>query len=243
VANETFSKNIGVSWKQHTYTESGAGGAGGTFNGQGDVKFPLDTDDAGKFTISSAAGTSSFGVGLGATSRSQIFAKIDLAEINGQSKTIASPRLIVNNNSPANIIDGTTITVPVSGGTGAAGSFKDIIAALSLTVTPQVTSHGSVQLKNLTVTKNAVGTPVNGNVSVNNKSIVTDVLVDSGATLVLGGVFQAESQATVAGIPLLKDLPFIGQLFRTDSKSSTKSELMVFITPQILDPEAPSQTL
>ncbi|RYZ99150.1 MAG: hypothetical protein EOP11_19800, partial [Proteobacteria bacterium] len=67
------------------------------------------------------------------------------------------------------------------------------------------------------------------------KSIKTNVLVDSGSTLVLGGVYQFSSTKQETGIPLLKDLPFIGQIFRTNTDSDSKQELMVFITPQILD--------
>ncbi len=78
---------------------------------------------------------------------------------------------------------------------------------------------------------------------VNIKKISTEVLVDSGATLVLGGVYQVDNLFVEQGIPILKDLPFIGGLFRSKSDANNRSELMVFITPQIIDPEADSQQL
>src|SRR5262249_35716675 len=112
-----------------------------------------------------------------------------------------------------------------------------------LSVTPQVTSAGSVQLKGLTISKDALGTSSPTTVATEQKQLTTDVLVDSGATLVLGGIYQMVTQQIQQGVPILKDLPFVGQFFRIDSNSSTKNELMVFITPQILDPQSTSQSL
>jgi type IV pilus assembly protein PilQ len=100
-----------------------------------------------------------------------------------------------------------------------------------------------VQLKELTITKNSVKATGAASTSSDEKGLKTDVLVDSGGTLVLGGIYQLVTQNIVNGIPLLKDLPFIGQLFRTNSDSVSKDELMVFITPQIINPESESQTL
>ena len=96
-------------------------------------------------------------------------------------------------------------------------------------------------MKELTVTKDVVASVSSS--TLNTKKLSTDVLVDSGATLVLGGIYQMDTGEEESGIPLLKDLPFNGQLFRINATGTTKSELMVFITPQIIDPEAGSQSL
>jgi type IV pilus assembly protein PilQ len=116
-------------------------------------------------------------------------------------------------------------------------------ATLGLSVTPQVTSAGSVQMKSLTITKNDLGAITGTQVNTTTKTLTTDVLVDSGATLVLGGVYQLAKATSEQGVPLLKDLPFIGQLFRANSQTDSKEELMVFITPQIIDPQSSSQSL
>jgi type IV pilus assembly protein PilQ len=156
---------------------------------------------------------------------------------------VASPRVIVNNNKPATITDGQEVIIIPPSGALTNSQPQKVTPQLSLKVTPQVTSAGSVQLKDLTITKDDLGTVTAGQVSTVNKTLTTDVLVDSGATLVLGGVYQLAQSQSENGVPVLKDLPFLGQLFRSNSKSDTKEELMVFITPQIIDPQATSQSL
>lgn len=246
IATENFNKTVGASWKFQLQGERGNTGPVGAFNGQSESISGGATGEttATDFTISAAQGGDSvIGIGFGASSLAQIKAALELSEINGQSKTVASPRVIVNNNQEASISDGTTLSQLVAGGAnGNAGATK-LTPQLSLTVTPQVTSHGSIQLKKLSITKDAVNTFTATTASLDSKKITTDVLVDSGATLVLGGIYQMNQGETIQGIPLLMNLPFIGQLFRVNSDLSSKSELMVFITPQIIDPEATSQSL
>ncbi|MGZ3682849.1 MAG: type IV pilus secretin PilQ [Bdellovibrionota bacterium] len=243
IATENFTKTVGTSWKFHLQGERQNTGPIGVFNQQSES---LSGGESGQtvsndFQISSTSpGDSVLGIGFGASSRARILAALELSEINGQSKTVASPRVIVNNNQTATISDGSTLQQLVAGGAGQAATLKP---QLSLTVQPQVTSHGSIQLKGLTITKDAVNNFGVTTASLDNKSIKTDVLVDSGATLVLGGIYQMNSNSGRSGIPVLMDLPFIGQLFRVDTGHTDKSELMVFITPQIIDPEAGSQAL
>ena len=160
------------------------------------------------------------------------------------AKTVASPRIIVNNNKSATISDGKTVTTAAISLGNTVSPGQKVEPKLTMSLTPQVTTSGSVQLKSLTINKNSFdGQAPNGTITTTDKQISTDVLVDSGSTLVLGGVYRVDSTMDRNGIPLLKDLPFIGQLFRTDSTTANKSELMVFITPQILDPLSPGQGL
>lgn len=244
IARDTFTRNVGMSWKYKAVGTGGASGALGAFNGQAvALSGSPPTPDA--FSISSASEPidGSLGFGFGTTGTAQLQAQLKLAELSGQAKTVASPRVVVNNNQKADITDGQTVTIANTVGQGGTSTFKDITANLSLSVKPQVTSHGSIQLKELTVTKDSVSAVSGANPTVDNKRLATDVLVDSGSTLVLGGVYQLDQSSNIDGIPVLKDLPFIGALFRSSRERKDKSELMVFITPQILDPESASQAL
>jgi type IV pilus assembly protein PilQ len=245
IASENFSRTVGASWKFQVTNERGTAGPIGAFNGQdsslsggGDAEV---TQTA--FAVSAGAGSSAFGWGFGSTGQAFLKTALALSEINGESKTVASPRVIVNNNQTAKITDGQTLSQIVQGGSGGSGQSKELKPVLQLSVKPQVTSHGSIQLKDLSVQKDSVTSFGATTASLDNKQLTTDVLVDSGSTLGLGGIYQMNSLTGEQGIPLLKDLPFIGQLFRVNTAQSSKSELMVFITPQVLDPEGGSQSL
>jgi type IV pilus assembly protein PilQ len=246
IASETFSKAIGIRWQEHIPSESGNAGSAGVFSAGGTESLgggASAADASSTFAISAAKGVGVIGFGFGASDRANIKAALELAEINELTKTVAAPRVMVINNKKADISDGTTITQLVPGG-GNQDAGKSVTSGkLSLSVTPQVTSHGSVQMKELTITKNSIEGSTSTTANTSEKGLKTDVLVDSGGTLVLGGIFQMTSTLANSGIPLLKDLPFIGQLFRVNSESNKKDELMVFITPQIIDPESTSQSL
>lgn len=244
IATESFSKSVGVLWGgSATGRTDGVVGIGGGFNSA-----PINLSgpaSAATYTISpsNAAGSpgGAFGIQVGAGRHGNLNAQVRLAELNGLSRSVASPRIIVNNKKKASIIDGQTQYRQTTAGANSAGELKEIKANLELGVTPQVTSVGSVLL-DITLKKDQ---PVGEQGAIENKSIETQVLVDSGSTLVLGGVYQLLDGKSDNGIPLLKDLPFIGQAFRTNSESRTKNELMVFITPQIIevngaDPAAPT---
>lgn len=252
IAQEQFIKQVGVSWSSGLFSTSGVAGVNGASNGVDAPSFAApqipgsaaSTATAPDFKVSGPAGGAQFGISLGATSAANIRAALTLSELDNLTKTVASPRVIVNNNKTANITDGQSVIIaPPPNSLGAQAAPTTVNASLSLSVTPQVTSAGSVQLKGLTITKNELGAVVGSTVNTTSKTLTTDVLVDSGATLVLGGVYQLGKSAVEQGIPLLKDLPFIGQLFRANSVNDSKEELMVFITPQIIDPQSTSQSL
>jgi type IV pilus assembly protein PilQ len=253
VASEQFTKSIGVAWAYAATSSSGIGGTIGTTNGYQPWQFTSPPPPPGTpattsytpFVISSAPGTSTVAVQLGTTASANIAAALSLSEIDSLTKTVASPRVVVDNNHVATISDGQSIIIaPPPTALGTQSPPTTVTANLSLSVTPQVTTSGAVEMKGLNVTKNDIGPLTSqGNTTTTNKTLTTDVLVDSGSTLVLGGVYQLSNQKSSQGIPLLKDLPFIGQLFRMDQKQDTKDELMVFITPQILDPLSKQQSL
>ncbi len=244
IASENFSRQIGIRWQQHITGEANSSGQAAAFGADTAEVIGGGSgarDNTSEFEITGNPGAGAIGFGFGAGALHQVRMALDLAEINGISKTVASPRIIVNNNKSATITDGQTITQLV-GGDGGAGR-NEVPAKLSLSLTPQVTSRGSVQLKQIKITKDAPISNDTLTTKTDNKSLETEVLVDSGATLVLGGIYQMTELESEGGIPVLKDLPFIGQLFRTNTNQTAKSELMVFITPQIIDPEASSQSL
>lgn len=160
--------------------------------------------------------------------------ELQASEQDSNSKTISSPRVVAENNSSAKIADGTTfyMTIPASGNTAA--SSVTIDATLSLTVTPQITPDGKVKMKLQIAKKSLAGASAAG-VNVRNSEVSTDATVENGGTLILGGVSSAETSETVDKVPFLGDIPILGALFRSKNTTSTDGELLVFITPRILD--------
>lgn len=161
--------------------------------------------------------------------------EIEASEQDTTAKTISSPRVVAENNAPAKISSGTTyyMTIPASGNTQA--SSVTIDATLALTVTPQITPDGRVKMKLQVQDKGLAGAPTLAGVNVSTREISTDATVDNGGTLVLGGVSKVEVSETVDKVPFLGDLPLLGALFRTKGTTSSDTELLVFITPRILD--------
>lgn len=237
IASETFSRSMGVRWGgRATSSGTGRAGAAGGFLGPSVTLGDAAASGAPAFSVAVSQGEL-FGFQVGAGRHGNLNAALSLAEANGISKTVASPRVIVNNKKSATISDGQTIVISTLNAQGS--SATTLTPRLSLTVTPQVTADNSVLLRDLTITK---GAAVRGAESptTDDKTITTEVLVESGSTLVLGGVYQFETGESDSGIPLLKDLPFLGHLFKRNSSSVSKSELMVFITPQIIEPNVVS---
>jgi type IV pilus assembly protein PilQ len=158
-------------------------------------------------------------------------------QAEGRGEVISSPRVITANQKEANIKQGVEIPYQESSSSGATTTqFKE--AVLSLTVTPQITPDDRI-IMDLLVTKDSVGEVVTtergGSVpSIDTRSIETQVLVNNGQTVVLGGIYETEHGETVTKVPYLGDIPFLGVFFRSTRISSQKSELLIFVTPKIL---------
>ncbi|MBI3558144.1 MAG: type II and III secretion system protein [Deltaproteobacteria bacterium] len=162
---------------------------------------------------------------------SEIGAFISLVETESSSRVIASPRVVTQNKETASISSGQTIFV---GGVG--GAQNAINANLNLAVTPQVTNDGAILLKiSFTNDVPEANPAIAGSVTIDSKSITTSVVVDSGGTIVIGGVYSSNSTNTEAGIPILRNLPIIGPFFGSKTKSLKKDELFIFITPRVLN--------
>jgi len=158
--------------------------------------------------------------------------ELSALESDGRGEVISSPRVVTANQKEASIKQGTQIPYQEASSSGATSvSFKD--AVLELKVTPQITPNERIIL-DLGITKDSVGDIFSGVPSINKKEVKTQVLIDNGATVVLGGVYEQTKINTVTRVPFLGDLPFIGALFRSKAIKDTKNELLIFVTPKIL---------
>ncbi|MHB1143290.1 MAG: type IV pilus secretin PilQ [Thiobacillus sp.] len=158
-------------------------------------------------------------------------------EADNKGKVISNPRVMTTNQKPAVILNGTQIpyiTPPSQLGGVATVTFKD--AFLCLLVDPQILNNDSIILT-VEVQKDAVRDIANigDNPAIDTKRIKTQVRVNNGETLVLGGIFDGSEGSTVSKVPLLGDIPVFGNLFKTTTKENSKTELIIFITPRILD--------
>jgi type IV pilus assembly protein PilQ len=155
------------------------------------------------------------------------------AETDGRTKSIASPRVVTYDNGTANISDGSTLYLPTTSATGVVTQLA-INANLSLVVTPQITPDGQILMKGLAITRNRPGAVSGTSAQVFTSTVTTDVMVENGGTIVLGGITTADDTENVAKVPLLGDLPVVGNLFRSTTTTRSRTELLVFITPRIL---------
>ncbi len=159
------------------------------------------------------------------------------AQAEGQGEIVSSPRVITANQKQAVIEQGVEIPYQESASSGAtATQFKK--AVLSLTVTPQITPDDRI-IMDLEVTQDTVGqslpSATGGLVpSIDTRRVITQVLVNDGETVVLGGIFETERRASEDKVPILGDIPGLGRLFKRNSTVSNKRELLIFVTPKIL---------
>lgn len=165
------------------------------------------------------------------------FLNLELAalESDGRGRVVSSPRILTANQVEATIKQGQEIpyVTPSSGTEPPTVSFKD--AVLMLKVRPQITPDGRVQLK-VEVSKDRAdfSRSILGNPPIDKKSVTTEVMVENGGTVVIGGVFEEEETSNVDRVPLLGEIPYLGALFRSTKTQSARRELLVFLTPRIV---------
>ncbi|MDO8932723.1 MAG: type IV pilus secretin PilQ [Rhodocyclaceae bacterium] len=160
--------------------------------------------------------------------------EISAQEADNKGKTITSPRILTADKAEALIEQGVQVPYLQATSSGATSvSFQK--AVMSLKVTPNITPDGRIML-NLDINKDEpdYANVVGGSVPINTKHIKTDVLVENGGTVVIGGIFQQIESHQIQKVPVLGDLPYLGILFRNNTKSDQKTELLVFITPKIV---------
>ena len=160
--------------------------------------------------------------------------ELNASEIDGTTKSIASPRVMTGDSTPATIKSGVQIPYTTPGGTlGGAATVSFADAVLGLTVTPKITPDDRIMMT-VDLHDDTVGSLYGGIPSINSKEVSTTVLVENGGTVVIGGIYTQALINTVAKVPTLGDIPILGWLFKNDTKQDSKSELLVFITPKIL---------
>ncbi len=158
--------------------------------------------------------------------------ELTASAIDGNTKNIASPRVVTGDKTPATIESGVEVPYLQASSSGATNvAFKK--AVLGLTVTPQITPEDSVTMK-ISVSQDSVGNIYAGVPSINTKKVETQVLVENGGTVVIGGVYTQDDSDSTSSVPGLGDIPVLGWLFKNNTLVKSKKELLVFITPKIL---------
>ena len=158
--------------------------------------------------------------------------EISAMEADGKGKIIASPRVLTADQVEAIIEQGTEIPYQQASSSGAtAVSFRK--ASLSLKVKPQITPDGNV-IMTLDVNKDQPGATTPAGVQISTKHVKTEVLVENGGTVVIGGIYEQNDRTDITKVPFLGDLPFVGFFFRNTTTTSNKTELLVFITPRVV---------
>lgn len=165
--------------------------------------------------------------------------ELSALEADGKGKVVSSPRVVTADQIKALIEQGTELPYQVASSSGATSiAFRK--ANLKLEVTPQITPEGNIIL-DLDVNKDTVGQSTAAGFAINTKHIKTQVLVENGGTVVIGGIFELTESDSESKVPVLGDLPGIGNLFKTRSRISNKQEMLVFITPKMVADRAVSR--
>ena len=162
--------------------------------------------------------------------------RLDIGETVGSAEVIARPKIVTLDNKKATIRQGEKYPYVVRDDEGQLSTeLKDI--ELVLEVTPRIAFDGSVNME-ISVKRNAIGSIVNslGDPSIASREAVTEVLVKNGETSVIGGIIEEETRNNINRVPFLGELPIIGLLFKGETKDTSKKELLIFITPQVLEP-------
>ena len=210
-------------------TTTGQPGAASSFNDSQFVSLPANVS-ASAFGGATAA---SFALSLFSASVNR-FLNLELSalESEGRGKIVSSPRVITADQVKALIEQGTELPYQQATSSGATSvAFRK--ANLKLEVTPQITPEGNVIL-DVDVNKDSVGIPTVAGFAIDTKHVKTQVLVENGGTVVIGGIFTQNERDTINKVPLLGDIPFIGYLFQNRVRSTAKTELLVFITPKVV---------
>jgi type IV pilus assembly protein PilQ len=251
-ANDAFSRNIGARLGIHDGQASGhrilgqnsprfLAGAGLADTGFHTGQIATTPDFFGNATNVNlpAAGLNAFNAGQFSfilfNSAATRFLNLELTalEADGKGKIIASPRVLTADQVEALIEQGTEIPYQQATSSGAtAVAFRK--ANLALKVKPQITPDGNVMMT-LDVNKDQPGPTTPAGVQINTKHVKTEVLVENGGTVVIGGIFEQNDRTDVTKIPLLGDIPGIGWLFKNSTTTSNKTELLVFITPRVVN--------
>ena len=219
--------NLGASPVVTAATATTPGSALTTFTNSNFVNLP-STGVAGN---GNAPGT--FAISLFNSSFSRMLnLEISALEADGKGKVVSSPRVVTADQTKALIEQGTELPYQVATSSGATSiAFRK--ANLKLEVTPQITPEGNIILT-LDVNKDTVGQATTAGFAINTKHVQTEVLVENGGTVVIGGIFELTESTDESRVPVLGEVPYLGALFRTRSRVANKTEMLVFITPKMI---------
>jgi type IV pilus assembly protein PilQ len=158
--------------------------------------------------------------------------EISALEADGKGKIVSSPRVITADQVKALIEQGEELPYQTATSSGATAlSFRK--ANLKLEVTPQITPEGNVIL-DVDVNKDSVGRSTAAGFAIDTKHVRTQILVENGGTVVIGGIYTQNEREDTTKVPFLGDIPFLGNLFKTKTRTTSKTELLVFLTPKVI---------
>ena len=249
-ANVNYDKALGVRWggasRRGNWSLYGKDGATSFDDGQA---FLPGSDTVGDFTLEDgvapvpfvdmgvAASTSGIGIGF-LTDNLVLDLQLSAMESSGNGEIVSQPKVVTADKETAKILKGQEVPYQEASSSGATStSFKE--AALSLEVTPQITPDNRIIME-VKVTKDAPDfqRAINGVPPINKNEVNAKVLVSDGETIVIGGVFENTQTKAVEKVPFLGDVPYLGRLFRRDIVRDNKTELLVFLTPRIMNNQA-----
>ncbi len=243
-ASSNFSDSMGIRWGGLGFGSYNDGSlltqAGGSLATVGEVRDTASVGEALSFTspdhlvVDLGVGSSdatAFAIGI-VDEKFLLELELSALESEGSAEVIARPKVITADKQQASISSGVQIPYQEASSSGAT-SVSFASAVLGLDVKPQITPDDRIIME-LEVTQDTVGAVFNGVPSINTNSISTQVLVDNGETIVLGGIFTTQTTESITKTPFVGDLPYIGRFFRRNTKSDQKQELLIFITPRLI---------
>ncbi|MDO8331459.1 MAG: type IV pilus secretin PilQ [Fluviicoccus sp.] len=248
LADSSFAKELGVKWgvAHDNFRSNKRLMAGGSTTTLDDLrKVAIDTttglrtyeitkpkDLAVDLGIDKA-GASSLALGIMDSDNIVLDLELSALQSDGHGEVIATPRVLTADKQKARVATGKQIPYQESTSSGAT-SVKFVNAELSLEVTPSITPDGRINME-LFVNNDSLGEVLaNGAVTINTNRVTTNILVDDGQTVVLGGIFKESSNKGVIKTPVLGDIPYLGRLFKQEIKRSDKVELLIFVTPRLM---------
>ena len=247
-ATNNFSKEMGVKWGvlSQGVTNNNSLLVGGSENTLWNLREPEKDDDLGgyKYTIDrpdnlnvdlgvTSAGASRIAFGLISLSDVMLDLELSALQSEGKGEVISTPKVLTGDKQKARVASGTQIPYQAATSSGAT-SVQFINAELSLEVTPNITPDGKIGME-LFVNSDTPGTVLaTGQRQIDTNRVATNVLVNDGETVVLGGIFINETGNTVTKVPFLGDIPYVGNLFRKNVNLDNKQELLIFVTPRLV---------
>lgn len=239
-ASTNFVRNLGIQWGLSYSNDWMRVGGIGSRGADLEAEAPLNVDRPSNSPFSG------LGLGLGPFGNFNLDAQLTMGENNGEASIISRPNIVTMNNQAATIQSGSTFFVLTPGNvnigsgadstTAAASNLEEVTTGINMVVTPQITYNGKISLSiNVVQSQRDNSLEVNGIPGISESSAQTTVLLQDGETTVIGGLSHSTESDSKSGVPWLHRIPILGYLFGSTSKNKTNRELMVFVTPRIVD--------